>query len=84
MEGFEAAGIFQQNFAVFRVQTKRRVSGIGRDGFRNRVLAPHCKAAQLFHHCLRNLTQLEVLLAQILPMTSWSLNILQRGFRLEG
>ena len=76
MEGFEAAGIFQQNLGIFRMQAKRRVSGIGRDGFRNCVLAPHCKAVQLFHDCLRNLRQLEVLLAQILHMTSRSLNIL--------
>ena len=56
--------------------------GMGGDGFRNLVLALHWKAAQLLHDCLRNLTQLKVLLLQTLHTTSWRLNIMWGGVRL--
>lgn len=39
---------------------------MGGDRFCNLVLALHCKAAQLLHDCLCNLTQLKVLLLQTL------------------
>ena len=58
-----------------------RVSGMGGDRFRNLVLA-HWNAAQLFHDCLRNLTQLKVLLPQTLHTASWRLNIMWGGVRL--